>query len=193
MQTEPVTNTAPADELAHELALVSDQVRALADPAGAVDTIVVALDRLYAQGADDQALADIQAGGEQLLTITDASTQALRGAVELAQRIKQQRDQAEDALKRLRQAMDEIDTDMPEIQAMFESVEEMLMDETWAYIFDTLYEVVYDNVFSNTGLDYAEAVTLIELLTDYSIREDHPLWDELRTWMAKVQREAEAE
>jgi predicted nuclease with TOPRIM domain len=190
MATDPVTDTTPADELAHELALVADQVRALADPTGAVDTIVIGLDRLYSQGADTDALADIQTGGEALLAIIDASTQALRSAVELAQRIQQQRDQAEEALQRLRQAMDELNTDMPEIQAMFESVEEMLMDETWTYIFDTLYEVVYDNVFSNTGLDYNESVTLIELLTDYTIREDHPLWDELRAWMAKVQHAA---
>jgi methylthioribose-1-phosphate isomerase len=187
MQTEPKTDTTPADELTHELALVSDQVRALADPTGAVDTIVVALDRLYAQGADDQALADIQTGGEQLLAITDASTQALRGAVELAQRIKQQRDQAEDALQRLRQAMDALDTDMPEIQALFESVEEMLMDETWEYIYDTLWETVYDRVFSATPLDYRESVTLTDYLTDGCLPLDHPLWDELRAWMAKVE------
>jgi hypothetical protein len=191
MQTEPKTDTTPTDELAHELALVSDQVRALADPAGAVDTIVVALDRLYAQGADDQALADIQAGGERLLAITDASTQALRGAVELAQRLKQQRDQVEKTLSELKRAMENLDFGVPEIEQLFESVEEMMADEVWMYAIDSLWENIMDDIATNTGLTYSEADDLIDLLRFCSLNVDHPAWSELHAWMARTQRAQE--
>jgi hypothetical protein len=181
MQTEPITDAVPSDELAHELALVSDQVRALADPAGAVDTIVVALDRLYAQGADDQAL----------VAITDASTQALRGAVELAQRIKAQRDQVQQTLADLKQAMGDVNLGVPEVEQLFEAVEEMMADDVWMYAIDSLWENIMDDIATNTGFTYSEADDLIDLLRFCSLNVDHPAWSELHAWMARTQRAQE--
>ena len=192
--TEPVTTTSSADDLDHALALVTDQVRALADPIGAVDTIVDGLEKLYAQGADADALADIQAGGEQLLALTDASTQALRGAVDLAQRIKRQRDQVQQALSNLKRAIVDVDTDVPEVAYLSEAIEELVRDEAWEYMLDTLWEDIVDDIVGNTGLNYSETWDLLDLLRDSGLDDTHPAWSDLRTWMAQAhQAQEEAE
>ena len=174
----------PAD-LASELALVEQQARALGNPLPAVDAIVDDLNQLYDHGADLPTLQAIQANAGALLGAVQSSGQTLHAALDLAGRIKQQRDLTRQALDDLKRAVDTVDLDVPEIEALFETVEEMVTEQTWEYV----WEVQIDGVVSNTPLSWDEASRLIGILDgDHNLTDGDPLWDALREWIAEVSR-----
>jgi len=174
----------PSD-LAVELALVEQQARALGNPLPAVDAIVDDLNRLYDHGADLPTLQAIQANAGALLDAVQCSGQTLHAALDLAGRIKQQRDLTRQALDDLKRAVDTVDLDVPEIEALFETVEEMVTEQTWEYI----WEVQIDGVVSNTPLSWDEASRLVGILDgDHNLADGDPLWDALREWIGEVNR-----
>ncbi len=85
----------------------------------------------------------------------------------------------------LKRAVDTVDLDVPEIEALFETVEEMVTEQTWEYI----WEVQIDGVVSNTPLRWDEASRLVGILDgDHNLADGDPLWDALREWIAEVSR-----
>ena len=179
------TDTHTQTDLAGELALVEQQARALGNPLPAVDAIVDDLNRLYDRGADLPTLQAIQANAGALLDAVQQSGQTLHAALDLAGRIKQQRDLTRQALDDLKRAIDTVDLDVPEIEALFETVEEMVTEQTWEYI----WEVQIDGVVSNTPLSWDEASRLVGILDgDHNLTDGDPLWDALREWIGEVNR-----
>lgn len=168
-----------------DLLAIQQRVVALADPSALVDGVLADLDRLYQDGADPGVLNAIEDSTADLLAHARQLHDTVTATVELARTLRTQREEARQALDELRSAVRTVDTDVPEIEELYEAIEETTMEWLW----DTIYEQIYDQIVINSPLHWNEAVDLISLLTEGELADDHPLWNEVREWLDAARRE----
>ena len=186
-------NNIPVDDqqIASQLAIIQRQVAALADPAPCADSIMGELDALYNGGADENALLTIQDNAATLLETAAQQSQALKGLEDIAQRLREQRDQVRETFRSLRQAVETCDTDDPLVAGLAESLQEDAYEQAEEYAQESFWEDINWQVQEYTGLNFHEAYALVGMLTDPDVLqivpEDNPLWDELRGWIKKME------
>ncbi len=153
----------------------------------AVEDITVQLDALYQQGASESSLVSIQDSAQQLMSAIAAQEQAFQAALEIARTIQVQRDQTRKALNELKNALSSCDMSVPEIQDLHEA----LLEETEMRVMDYMWDTFAWDITESTGLNYAEAQSLLGLLTDIDyagvLPKNHPVWDDLRKVMRTLE------
>jgi sugar/nucleoside kinase (ribokinase family) len=170
-------------EVDRALAAVQQHVNDLADPRDSAGAIADALDRLYATGADAGTVNTIHAHAVEMLETSQSLHQVVRTTLEMARALREQRE-------RLRQAIADVDISVPEIEELVETIREETSEEEYWYLQDLIQESFVDEIAMNTGLNWTEAGQLADILTGGVLEDDHPLWDELREWLAAVARES---
>lgn len=177
-------------DYASELAVIEERMTTLANPSQAVQAIWDELDRLYRDGADETPLRTIQSNAVDLMTTAQELDQAFRSAVELARTIQRQRDIINGQRSELKRAVEECDTDVPEIMELYESLEEDLMDNVFWEVF---HEETITNIVDGTGFSWADAARLNDLLFfDLFLPAGHPIWDDLKAWMGRAEAASKA-
>ena len=181
-------NEQPPVDTENELAVLEETVRGLQVPTHAAELIADALNFLAEHGADQQVavLDDVYTAASQMLTTAQKLDQGFRASLAIAQTIRQQREDARQTLADLKEAMSDVDTSVPEIDDLWQTIEEIINEENENYLYDAMHELIVDQIACDSGLEYIEAVTLLNLLTDGSIDENSDLWDELRDWMRRA-------
>jgi hypothetical protein len=167
------------------LTTLEARASALADPSAAIDTIVNALDYLDESGADPAALDEIHASAEELVESIQALDNISKDSVDLAKSLRQQREEARQALAELKEAIESADTSVPEIEMLWSAVEESNMEWLMYSLFDE-WERIVDELINVTPLDEDEARSLISVLASEDLPADSPLWDDLRDWIARA-------
>jgi prefoldin subunit 5 len=171
-------------EVDRALEAVQQHVNDLADPRDSAGAIADALDRLYATGADADTVNTIHTHAVEMLETSQSLHQVVRTTLEMARALREQRE-------RLRQAIADVDISVPEIEELVETIREETSEEEYWYLQDLVQESFIDEIAMNTGLNWTEAGQLAGvLLSGGDLEDDHPLWDELREWLAAVAREA---
>lgn len=181
---DPITHVPEPEP---QLAMIEQDAAYLADPSPAVENIAASLDYLYNTGASPDALIAIQDNAAYLVETIQQHNQALQGALALARKIREQRDQTRQVLDELRHALDEIDTSVPEVEQLYEYVTE----EAEMGILEMMWEYLGDHIMMASPLEYYEANELLDILTGDVIDEASPLWADLRDWMKRAVQEAE--
>jgi len=178
----------PPVDTENELAVLEETVRGLQVPTHAAELIADALNFLAEHGADQQVavLDDVYTAASQMLTTAQKLDQGFRASLAIAQTIRQQREDTRQTLADLKEAMSDVDTSVPEIDDLWQTIEEIINEENENYLYDAMHELIVDQIACDSGLEYIEAVTLLNLLTDGSIDENSDLWDELRDWMRRA-------
>jgi hypothetical protein len=171
-------------EVDRALAAVEQHVNDLADPRDSAGAIADALDRLYASGADAGTVNAIHAHAVEMLETSQSLHQVVQTTLEMARALREQRE-------RLRQAIAEMDTSVPEIEDLVETIREETSEEEYWYLQDMIVDSVVEDLALNTPLSWQEASQLADvILTGGELEDGHPLWDELREWLAAVARES---
>jgi sugar/nucleoside kinase (ribokinase family) len=170
-------------EVDRALAAVQQHVNDLADPRDSAGAIADALDRLYATGADADTVNTIHAHAVEMLETSQSLHQVVRTTLEMARALREQRE-------RLRQAIADVDVSVPEIEELVETIREETSEDDYWWLMDMFHENLTEDIVSNTGLSWQEAGQLTDIITGGALEEDHPLWDELREWLAAVARES---
>jgi hypothetical protein len=170
-------------EVDRTLIAVQQHVSDLADPRDSAGAIGDALDRLYTTGADAEAVEAIHTHAVEMLETSQSLHQVVQTTLEMARALREQREH-------LRLAIAEIDTSVPEIEELVETIREETSEDDYWCLMDMFHENLTEDIVSNTGLNWQEAGQLADILTGGALEEDHPLWDELREWLAAVARES---
>ncbi|NLF78156.1 MAG: hypothetical protein GX573_20885 [Chloroflexi bacterium] len=147
------TDHTHTDDVARELAVLQDQVNGLADPNAAAEAVAAELDYLYSVGADTQSLQVIHDQASVLLDASQQLGQAFSAALHVAQRIREQRNTAQEALAKLKTAVENADLDQPEVAQLFEELSEMAQEDAEVYFWDMMWEFLEDHIVMNTPLE----------------------------------------
>ena len=176
------------DNITTELTTLEQQAAQAPNVQHAAEDISAELDYLQDVGADARALDVIHNSAADLFDASQQLGQAFGTAMSLAQRIKQQRDAASEALAELKRDLADADISVPEIALMFERIEEMVVETTQYWMADMQWEMLVEDLINTTPLSEKEASALADiLLNEGAVPEDHPLWDEMRSWIARAQ------
>jgi sugar/nucleoside kinase (ribokinase family) len=188
MNAEPTiqTNTDTGDDVERDLVAVEAQVNALLDPTAAVDAIIASLEDLHDDGATLDPLTTIQGATECLLEVAQEQNRAFRTTLGLARKLKEQRDQTHEALDELKYAVETADTLDPTVAQLWEAVEEMISETNEIWLFDMVWETIRDELACNSPLTYREADRLVDIFLGEVLPDDHPLWNEVREWLARA-------
>lgn len=183
----------PVDNTETDLALLEETMRSLPVPAHAAEIISDGLNFLYENGADDKAevLEDIHRAASAMLQTTQQINQGFGAALHIAKSLREQREEARQALSDLRKALDQIDLDHEDVAAVWEAAEECFNEDQLWYIFDLMYEEVAERIYGSSPLLLTEAHELLDVLTGGRLDEGHYLWDELRGWMRRARETAD--
>lgn len=184
-----VTMPAADREIDARLAVVQEAVSVLANPIPVLEDIEAELDILNDEAADPDALNAIHNNAVTLLDSQQRLATAFMTTLELAKALKDQREQARQRLADLKEAIDNADTSVPEIESLWEMVEESNM-EWLMYSFDDEWERPVEDLINTTPLDEDEAHSLINVLIGQDLPQDHYLWDELRDWIRRAEETA---
>lgn len=179
------SNDHDSPDYSAQLATVEMQVNALANTDQVVEQMAGALDYLYETGADTSAIQVVSDNASQLLEANQQLDQALKSVAEIARTIQQQRDVTRQALGNLKAAIEDADMSVPEIASLYDELSEMAQEDAETYILEIMWEIVVNNITDNTSLSYSEAIELTDLITGGLIEEDHPIWQELRSWISR--------
>ncbi len=178
------TNTPAADqEIDARLATVQEAVSVLANPIPVLEDIEAELDILNEEEADPEALNAIHENAITLLDSQQRLVTAFMTTMELAKALKDQREQTRQTLANLQRAVEECDTENPDIDALVMSIQE----EQDEFLWYTLDDMQAENIAEESGLDYPEAYQMMNILTGGGLDTDHYLWDELRDWIRRAQ------
>ena len=184
-------NTAPTpaadQEIDQRLAVVQEAVSVLANPIPVLEDIEAELDILNDEEADPEALNAIHNNAVTLLDSQQRLATAFMTTLEaLAKALKDQREAARKALDELKNAIDDVDLNVPEVERLATMIKEMQSEDQMWYFDDMAWEHVEEGIVESSPLDYTEASGLLSMLTDGEIEHDHYLWDELRDWMRRT-------
>jgi sugar/nucleoside kinase (ribokinase family) len=171
------------EEVDRTLVAVQQHVSDLADPRDSAGAIADALDRLYATGADAETVNAIHAHAVEMFETSQSLHQVVHTTLEMARALREQRE-------RLRQAIADVDISVPEIEELVETIREETSEDDYWGLMDMFHDSLTDDIAMNTGLNWHEAGQLSDIITCGVLEEDHPLWDELREWLAAVARES---
>ncbi len=177
-------------EIDQRLAVVQEAVSVLANPIPVLEDIEAELDILNDEEADPEALNAIHENAITLLDSQQRLATAFMTTLELAKALKEQREQARQGLDELKQAISSADLNVPEIEGLWETIEEMVSEDSMNYFDDYAWDSMIDRIAEETPLDYRESYQLLNLLTGEQIEENHYLWDELRDWMRRAEETA---
>lgn len=175
--------TTETPDYSARLATVEMQVGALADTTQVVEELAGALDYLYDTGADSSALQVVSDNASMLLETNQQLDQALKSLAEIARTVQQQRDATRQALTALKAAIEDVNTNVPEIAELYDTVSETVQEDVESYMLDVMWEILVDHITTESPLSYSEAVELTDLLTGGLFEQDHPIWQELRDWI----------
>ena len=175
--------TTETPDYSAQLATVEMQVGALADTTQVVEELAGALDYLYDTGADSSALQVVSDNASVLLETNQQLDQALKSLAEIARTVQQQRDATRQALSHLKAAIEDVNTNVPEIAELYDTVSETVQEDVESYMLDVMWEILVDHITTESPLSYSEAVELTDLLTGGLFEQDHPIWQELRDWI----------
>ena len=175
--------TTETPDYSAQLATVEMQVGALADTTQVVEELAGALDYLYDTGADSSALQVVSDNASMLLETNQQLDQALKSLAEIARTVQQQRDATRQALSHLKAAIEDVNTNVPEIAELYDTVSETVQEDVESYMLDVMWEILVDHITTESPLSYSEAVELTDLLTGGLFEQDHPIWQELRDWI----------
>ena len=175
--------TTETPDYSARLATVEMQVGALADTTQVVEELAGALDYLYDTGADSSALQVVSDNASMLLETNQQLDQALKSLAEIARTVQQQRDATRQALSHLKAAIEDVNTNVPEIAELYDTVSETVQEDVESYMLDVMWEILVDHITTESPLSYSEAVELTDLLTGGLFEQDHPIWQELRDWI----------
>lgn len=178
-QTAPVTNP---DELDTRLATVQQLVSALDNPIPLVEDIEAELENLDDEGADPEALTAISHNAISLLDIQRQQAAAFVGVMDIAQQFRQQRETVRARLSQLQEAIATCDVEVPEIEALAETIR----DEQEEMFWNVMDDMFADQIVSSLYLTYSEANKLVGLLTEGELDSDHFLVDELKDWIRRA-------
>lgn len=186
------TPTAPAAdrEIDQRLATIQGAFSVLADPIPIIEDIEAELDILADEEADPEALQAIHSNAIALLDTQQRISSALKSVMEISAALRAQREEARQTLSDLRIAIETADTAVPEIEALWEMIEESNM-EWLMFSLDGEWERPVDELINTTPLDEDEARLLINILIGQDLDLDHYLWDELRDWMRRARETAD--
>ncbi len=182
---QPGSNVNDTPDYSAQLATVEMQVGALADTDQVVAELAGALDYLYETGADATALQVVSDDATRLLEANQQLDQALKTVAEVARTIQQQRDATRQALGHLKAAIEDVNTNVPEIAELYDAVSETVQDDVESYMLDVMWEILVDHITTESPLSYSEAVELTDLLTGGLIDPEHPVWQDLRDWISR--------
>ena len=173
-------------EIDARLAVVQEAVSTLANPIPILEDIEAELDILNEEEADPEALNAIHTNAITLLDAQQRLATAFMTTLELAKALKDQREQARQGLAELKRAIEDADTDVPEIGSLWETVEEMVSEDSMNYFFDMAWEHVAESIADSSPLDWDESQRILALLCDGGLEMDHYLWNDLRDWMRRA-------
>lgn len=180
--------TPTVDDITTRLTLFEQRLTSMIRPDVAVDEINQSLADLYDDGADPEALTGVQDQVFNLLQQARVLLETASATHEIARTIKDQRDQMIEDLAEMKRAIRQVDTSVPEIDLMYQEIEEMSME--WA--FDVTMDNIEEEIAGNTPLSWEEAGTIVEAFINGELDADSPLWPELRTWLASAAQELRA-
>jgi hypothetical protein len=178
--------TLPADDLDSRLAVIQEAANNLINPALLVEDIENELDILAEEQADPEAINAIHTNAITLFDAQERLTTAFATTMEVAQTLKQQREDARTALADLKRSIAEANIDVPEIEDLWTTIEEMVSDDQMLYFDDMAREHIIERIWDASPLDYSESNRIVDLLTGNEIETDHYLWDDLRDWMRRA-------
>jgi hypothetical protein len=183
-----VNSALPAadEEIESRLITVERAVNDLVDTGFVVEDIENELDILTEDDADPEAVGAIHSHVITLLDAQERLNSAFKTAMELARALKDQREQARGALDELKEAVRNADQNVPEVEDLYTTIEEMIAEEQMYYFDDVSWEVVQESIADSSPLSHAEVSHLLALLNSGDIEERHYLWDELRDWMRRA-------
>lgn len=187
---QPPDQARVSDEPDRQLTLLGQAANALAAPDAAIEAIAGHLDALFDAGAPAAALDAIHTNAVDLAQAISQHQAALRAGLELAQRIQQQRDHTRQALDDLKAAIHRVDTNVPEIETMYDDIEQMVIEWqslTWA---DDTWEYVINLLSDNSGLEIEEIDRMLNLLNGDGPGTESDLWADLREWMDHAESDA---
>lgn len=179
------------DDVTTQITTLEQTLSGLIDPARFADTIMDTLNDLAQQEADPASLDAIFSSANALTETASTLNQTMRASLHLAKTVKEQRDAARKALADLREAMRTVDFTDPDVEALRETVEEIVIEwhqESW---FDEMEETYVENIVQYTPLDYHGAEALLDLLTGGGPDIDSYIWSELSDWIRRAQNIAE--
>lgn len=113
-------------------------------------------------------------------------------AMKIAQLIRQQRDQTQQALGDLKKAMAVIDTDVPEVEELFESVEQITIEGVQDDVFVWMWDYIHDQIVAASPLNWFQVDSLTTALTSGLIAQNDPLWAELLDWLERAEHYGES-
>lgn len=187
-----MTNANPAtpaadQEIDARLAVVQEAVSVLANPIPLLEDIENELDLLAGDEADPEALNAIHTNAVTLIDSQQRLATAFMTTLELAKALKDQREAARQTLADLKKSINDADMNVPEIEALWETIEEMVSEDNMYYMDEYAWDTITDQIANESPLDYSEAVRILNLLTGGNIiDDDHYLWDELRDWIRRA-------
>lgn len=164
------------------LTVVAQQTINLPAPDRITDAIYAQLDALHADGADPGRLDDIAVAARDLTAQAEHLHDLVHNVLEAGRTIREQRDRARAALVDFKRAVSMIDTDVPEVEELYQAAEEVI----WNFIEEQDKNHLLDAIVAHTGLDDDEAHALYRVLTGNGPAPDNPLWDEVRDWLRHV-------
>ncbi len=172
----------PVDNTETELAVLEETVHNLAIPVQSAELIADALNFLAEHGADDKAavLNDIYDATSAMLQTAQQLDQGFRASLNIAKTLRQQREDARQALADLKEAIDTCDVENPEIEALAESIREEQDEMLW-YFFE---EMLIDHLVDDTPLTYQEGSRFIQALRE--IDAGDVLIAELKEWIERA-------
>ena len=184
-----MTNAKPAalaadQDIESRLTVVQQAVDDLVDTNFIVEDIENELDILADEEADPEALGAIHGHAITLLDAQARLNAAFQTALELAAALKGQRESARQSLVELKAAISNIDTDVPEINDLWQAAEESASEWLMYSLYDP-WENVVEQLINTTPLEEEEASKLIGVLTE-EFDPEHYLWDELRDWVRRA-------
>jgi len=185
-----ILDPVPADddgEPEDQLTLLDHEVTDLIDPGNFVRLIDLELDELWNQGADKDAINAISSNTVALLESAQKLNASFRASMDIAQKLREQREAARIELAELKTALDEVDLSIPAIEALVEGIEEEAVETAEMFAMEMMWDHYIDRITDETPLTYSEALSLMSRLTDDAgdIDVDHYLWDELKDWMRR--------
>jgi hypothetical protein len=188
--TEP---NPPVDTTETELAVLEETVRHLPVPTQAAELIADALNFLAENGAGHQAavLDDVYDATSTMLQTAQQLDQGFRASLNIAKTLRQQREDARQALADLKKALDEADLNNDDVAQLWEAAEECFNEEQMWYIWDVMYEEVTERIWNSTPLSFEESRDLLNALTEEWIDSEHYLWNDLRDWLRRIKETAD--
>lgn len=171
-----------ADEFDLKLAIIEHRANGLVNVNNAAQELADALDLLYAEGGDPEALDAIDRDANELLAHAEQLKQNYHATLELARTAKA-------ALDEVCRAVKDGDRRNPLVDQLLDQVYEEANEDAFGVVQEMYWEDQVYGIEENTGLTFAEASELMDILNgDHNLDPDDAAWDMLRDWIKAAQQ-----